>query len=101
MSVNSGILGMQGPNLSEPCASPQVQPMHSEAKMVSNSFHHPSAVLWLSLLTCALTPAWQRSQVGGSVFAVVNSPVCGKAVQGLRLAFLEVFVTDPWRRIVG
>ncbi|MBZ3876070.1 Cyclic AMP-responsive element-binding protein 5 [Sciurus carolinensis] len=35
MSVNSSIMGMQGPNLSNPCASPQVQPMHSEAKMVS------------------------------------------------------------------
>ncbi|KAF3819227.1 hypothetical protein GH733_013377 [Mirounga leonina] len=35
MSVNSSLLGMQGPNLSNPCASPQVQPMHSEAKMVS------------------------------------------------------------------
>ncbi|XP_067602705.1 cyclic AMP-responsive element-binding protein 5 isoform X7 [Pseudorca crassidens] len=35
MSVNSNLLGMQGPNLSNPCASPQVQPMHSEAKMVS------------------------------------------------------------------
>ncbi|XP_067602704.1 cyclic AMP-responsive element-binding protein 5 isoform X6 [Pseudorca crassidens] len=33
MSVNSNLLGMQGPNLSNPCASPQVQPMHSEAKM--------------------------------------------------------------------
>ncbi|KAL6038462.1 hypothetical protein STEG23_018789, partial [Scotinomys teguina] len=33
MSVNSSIMGMQGPNLSNPCASPQVQPMHSEAKM--------------------------------------------------------------------
>lgn len=41
MSVNSSIMGMQGPNLSNPCASPQVQPMHSEAKMVSKSFSHP------------------------------------------------------------
>uniref|UniRef100_A0A9L0RTG7 cAMP responsive element binding protein 5 n=1 Tax=Equus caballus TaxID=9796 RepID=A0A9L0RTG7_HORSE len=33
MSVNSNLLGMQGPNLSNPCAAAQVQPMHSEAKM--------------------------------------------------------------------
>ncbi|KAG8514721.1 Cyclic AMP-responsive element-binding protein 5, partial [Galemys pyrenaicus] len=32
MSVNANLLGMQGPTLSNPCASPQVQPMHSEAK---------------------------------------------------------------------
>uniref|UniRef100_A0A5F9D9T8 Cyclic AMP-responsive element-binding protein 5 n=1 Tax=Oryctolagus cuniculus TaxID=9986 RepID=A0A5F9D9T8_RABIT len=46
MSVNSGILGMQGPNLSEPCASPQVQPMHSEAKMRVKAAltHHPAAM---------------------------------------------------------
>lgn len=34
MSMNSNIMGMQGPNLNNPCASPQVPPMHSEAKMV-------------------------------------------------------------------
>lgn len=34
MSMNSSIMGMQSPNLSNPCASPQVAPMHSEAKMV-------------------------------------------------------------------
>ncbi|KAK9396365.1 cyclic AMP-responsive element-binding protein 5 [Crotalus adamanteus] len=33
MSMNSNIMGMQSPNLSNPCASPQVAPMHSEAKM--------------------------------------------------------------------
>lgn len=44
MSVNSNLLGMQGPNLSNPCASPQVQPMHSEAKMVNNSYNHPSVM---------------------------------------------------------
>ncbi|NXC92557.1 ATF7 factor, partial [Certhia familiaris] len=33
MSMNSNIMGMQGPNLNNPCASPQVPPMHSEAKM--------------------------------------------------------------------
>nr|XP_020035581.1 cyclic AMP-responsive element-binding protein 5 isoform X1 [Castor canadensis] len=41
MSVNSSIMGMQGPNLSNPCASPQVQPMHSEAKMVNTNSKHP------------------------------------------------------------
>ena len=41
MSVNSNLLGMQGPNLSNPCASPQVQPMHTEAKMVNNNYNHP------------------------------------------------------------
>ncbi|XP_070585416.1 cyclic AMP-responsive element-binding protein 5 isoform X1 [Erythrolamprus reginae] len=33
MSMNSSIMGMQSPNLNNPCASPQVAPMHSEAKM--------------------------------------------------------------------
>ncbi|CAD7694243.1 unnamed protein product [Nyctereutes procyonoides] len=46
MSVNSSLLGMQGPNLSNPCASPQVQPMHSEAKMRLKAAltHHPAAM---------------------------------------------------------
>ncbi|XP_055446486.1 cyclic AMP-responsive element-binding protein 5 isoform X6 [Bubalus kerabau] len=46
MSVNSNLLGMQGPNLSNPCASPQVQPMHSEAKMRLKAAltHHPAAM---------------------------------------------------------
>lgn len=34
MSMNSNIMGMQGHNLGNPCASPQVPPMHSDAKMV-------------------------------------------------------------------
>uniref|UniRef100_A0A8C0U9W9 cAMP responsive element binding protein 5 n=2 Tax=Passeriformes TaxID=9126 RepID=A0A8C0U9W9_CYACU len=38
MSMNSNIMGMQGPNLNNPCASPQVPPMHSEAKMVKREF---------------------------------------------------------------
>lgn len=38
MSMNSNIMGMQGPNLNNPCASPQVPPMHSEAKMVKKEF---------------------------------------------------------------
>ncbi|RMC05157.1 hypothetical protein DUI87_18341 [Hirundo rustica rustica] len=38
MSMNSNIMGMQGPNLNNPCASPQVPPMHSEAKMALPEF---------------------------------------------------------------
>nr|XP_060484786.1 cyclic AMP-responsive element-binding protein 5 [Panthera onca] len=59
MSVNSNLLGMQGPNLSNPCASPQVQPMHSEAKMVNNNYHHPSVVSRLCLLTSTPTSTFQ------------------------------------------
>uniref|UniRef100_A0A8C4KYV6 Cyclic AMP-responsive element-binding protein 5 n=1 Tax=Equus asinus TaxID=9793 RepID=A0A8C4KYV6_EQUAS len=46
MSVNSNLLGMQGPNLSNPCAAAQVQPMHSEAKMRLKAAltHHPAAM---------------------------------------------------------
>lgn len=55
MSVNSNLLGMQGPNLSNPCASPQVQPMHSEAKMVNNSYNHPCVIsrVFLSFDFCS------------------------------------------------
>ncbi|RXN01233.1 Cyclic AMP-responsive element-binding protein 5 [Acipenser ruthenus] len=35
MSMGSNMMGMQGPNLSNSCASPQVPTMHSEAKLVS------------------------------------------------------------------
>lgn len=51
MSVNSSIMGMQGPNLSNPCASPQVQPMHSEAKMVRKSFGHPFVTLLVIVMS--------------------------------------------------
>ena len=61
MSVNSNLLGMQGPNLSNPCASPQVQPMHSEAKMVNNSYNHPSVMACLFLLISAPTSKVQLS----------------------------------------
>uniref|UniRef100_A0A8D0GBZ7 cAMP responsive element binding protein 5 n=1 Tax=Sphenodon punctatus TaxID=8508 RepID=A0A8D0GBZ7_SPHPU len=46
MSMNSNIMGMQGPNLNNPCASSQVPPMHSEAKMRLKAAltHHPAAV---------------------------------------------------------
>ena len=44
MSVNSNLLGMQGPTLSNPCASPQVQPMHSEAKMVNSTYNPPFVI---------------------------------------------------------
>ncbi|XP_065608561.1 cyclic AMP-responsive element-binding protein 5 isoform X2 [Cyrtonyx montezumae] len=46
MSMNSNIMGMQGPNLNNPCASPQVPPMHSEAKMRLKAAltHHPAAM---------------------------------------------------------
>lgn len=54
MSMNSNIMGMQGPNLNNPCASPQVPPMHSEAKMVkrgniktTNSFSYVALAYWL------------------------------------------------------
>ncbi|KAM4689217.1 cyclic AMP-responsive element-binding protein 5 isoform 1-T1 [Discoglossus pictus] len=46
MSMNSNIMGMQGPNLNNPCASPQVPAMHSEAKMRLKAAltHHPGAI---------------------------------------------------------
>lgn len=72
MSVNSNLLGMQGPNLSNPCASPQVQPMHSEAKMVSNTCNRPFVIARFSLAIPALASTFRSGQVDGSVFVVVN-----------------------------
>uniref|UniRef100_A0A8I3WFM2 cAMP responsive element binding protein 5 n=1 Tax=Callithrix jacchus TaxID=9483 RepID=A0A8I3WFM2_CALJA len=66
MSVNSSIMGMQGPNLSNPCASPQVQPMHSEAKMNEVSMlKNEVAQLKQLLLThkdCPITAMQKESQ---------------------------------------
>lgn len=50
MSMNSNIMGMQGPNLSNPCASPQVPPMHSEAKMVKKKERKSKYFAFLILL---------------------------------------------------
>jgi len=46
MSMNSNIMGMQGPNLNNPCASPQVPPMHSEAKMVKREIFFKKPILF-------------------------------------------------------
>lgn len=66
MSVNSNLLGMQGPTLSNPCASPQVQPMHSEAKMVNNTYNPPFVICWLFLLVSTLTSTFGSRQGDGS-----------------------------------
>ncbi|XP_029445054.1 cyclic AMP-responsive element-binding protein 5 isoform X5 [Rhinatrema bivittatum] len=46
MAMNSNIMGMQGPNLNNPCVSPQVPPMHSEAKLRLKAAlsHHPAGM---------------------------------------------------------
>ncbi|KAK6491213.1 cyclic AMP-responsive element-binding protein 5-like isoform X1 [Huso huso] len=46
MSMGSNMMGMQGPNLSNSCASPQVPTMHSEAKLRLKAAlsHHPAAM---------------------------------------------------------
>ncbi|MBN3272859.1 CREB5 protein, partial [Polyodon spathula] len=46
MSMGSNMMGMQGPNLSNSCASPQVPTMHSEAKLRLKAAlsHHPATM---------------------------------------------------------
>ncbi|XP_033915142.1 cyclic AMP-responsive element-binding protein 5-like isoform X1 [Acipenser ruthenus] len=46
MSMGSNMMGMQSPNLSNSCASPQVPTMHSEAKLRLKAAlsHHPAAM---------------------------------------------------------
>ncbi|MBN3298033.1 CREB5 protein, partial [Amia calva] len=46
MSMGSNIMGMQGPNLTNSCSSPQVPSMHSEAKLrlKATLSHHPAAM---------------------------------------------------------
>jgi len=40
MSMGSNMMGMQGPAHNSSCSSPHVPPMHSEAKLVSQSSTH-------------------------------------------------------------
>ncbi|XP_069504343.1 cyclic AMP-responsive element-binding protein 5 isoform X2 [Ambystoma mexicanum] len=46
MSMNSNIMGMQGPNMNNACVSPQGPQMHSEAKMRLKAAlsHHPTGM---------------------------------------------------------
>ncbi|XP_043922748.1 cyclic AMP-responsive element-binding protein 5 isoform X2 [Protopterus annectens] len=46
MSMNSNIMGMQSPNMNNPCTSPQIPQMQSEAKLRLKAAltHHPAAM---------------------------------------------------------
>lgn len=90
MSVNSNLLGMQGPNLSNPCASPQVQPMHSEAKMVSNNYNNHFLNFMSFSLISILTSKFQLSQVDGSVIVSMSRSFLWRGKRELGSLFEDI-----------